>query len=717
MPRDIAVEISPDHARQAVDPVEIELLVPSIHCGGCISGIERRLDALDGVLSARVNLTAKRARATIDPDRTSAEALIEALTSAGWEARLFEPSVHGEAALDKTGRDLLMRIAVAGFASMNIMLLSVSVWSGAEPATRDILHWISGLLAIPAAGYAAVPFFRSAAQALKHGRLGMDVPISLAIILALVSSIITTAQSGEHAYFDAAVMLTFFLLIGRYLEHRTRAGARTAAAELMALSARSATRIAEDGSREEVSIDDIGPGDLIEVTAGERLPADGLIIHGNSDLDRALVTGESTPEPVGPGAEAHAGMLNLTGPLRLTVTATGDATLLAEIARLVDAAERGRGRYDRLADRAARVYSPGVHIIAGIAFLGWMYATGSWFVGLEIATAVLIITCPCALGLAVPTVHTVATGRLFRRGIYLKDGTELERLAEVDMIAFDKTGTLTDGKPRLVEWPSDTRAWEVAAALAGASRHPLSRAIAKEAAERGIVPAAIINIREVPGFGVEGEYVGRHVRLGRPEWVGADEDYAVAIDAGGMLEGFRFAETLRPDAAETCRALGEMGFDLAILSGDAEAAVLAIGAETGIAETHARLEPGDKLAWLEARRAEGRRVLMVGDGLNDGPALAAAHASMSPAAAADVAQAAAGLVFTGESLAAVTEAVTLARTARTRTFQSFGLAAVYNAIAMPLALAGFVTPLIAAVAMSGSSVAVVLNALRLRRVR
>lgn len=712
MPRDIVVE---DPAREPETRIEVELLVPNIRCGGCISGIERRLNALDGVLTARVNLTAKRARATIDPARTSAEALIETLTSAGWEARRFEPSVHGEAASDRTGRDLLMRIAVAGFASMNIMLLSVSVWSGAEPATRDILHWISGLIAIPAAGYAAVPFFRSALQALRHGRLGMDVPISLAIILALTSSIITTAQSGEHAYFDAAVMLTFFLLIGRYLEHRTRAGARTAAAELMALSARSATRIAEDGAREEVSIEEIRPGDLIEVTAGERLPADGVITDGNSDLDRALVTGESTPEPVGPGAEAHAGMLNLTGPLRLTVTATGDATLLAEIARLVDAAERGRGRYDRLADRAARVYSPGVHIVAGIAFFGWMYATGSWFTGLEVATAVLIITCPCALGLAVPTVHTVATGRLFRRGIYLKDGAELERLAEIDMIAFDKTGTLTDGKPRLVDSPADARSWEVAAALAGASRHPLSRAIAEEAKARGVTAAKVTNIREVPGFGVEGECVGRRIRLGRPEWVGTPSDYAVAIDAGGVLEGFRFAETLRPDAVETCRTLREKGFDLAILSGDAGDAVAAIAAETGITETHARLQPGDKLAWLEARHAEGRRVLMVGDGLNDGPALAAAHASMSPAAAADVAQAAAGLVFTGASLGAVAEALALARTARLRTFQSFGLAAIYNAVAMPTALAGLVTPLIAAVAMSGSSVAVVLNALRLRR--
>ncbi len=663
MPRDTATDTA--------SATEVELLVPGIRCGGCIAGVERRLGAIDGVLSARVNLTAKRARVAIDPARTDADALVAALAAGGWDARRFEPRVHGESGTDRTGRDLLLRIGVAGFASMNVMLLSVSVWSGAEGATRDLLHWVSALIALPAAAYAGMPFFRSAARALAHGRMGMDVPISLAIVLACVSSVIATAESGQHAYFDAAVMLTFFLLIGRYLEHRTRAGARSAAAELMALSARTAMRVAEDGAKALIEVDALRPGMVIEVAAGERLPADGTVIVGRSDLDRALVTGESVPEPVSEGAEVHAGMLNLTGPLRVAVTATGEATLLAEIARLVDAAERSRGRYERLADRAARIYSPGVHAVALLAFCGWLWATGSWFVGLEVATAVLIITCPCALGLAVPTVHTVATGRLFRRGIYLKDGAELERLAEVDTVVFDKTGTLTDGAPRVVEGPEDPRTWAVAAALAGGSRHPLSQAIAAAAEARGVAPAALREVREVPGYGVEALLPdaggGRRVRLGRPEWVGGAFDCAVAVDpgravtmdVGGAVAGFRLAETLRPGAAETCARLRAMGLDLAILSGDAAGAVAAVADETGIAKRQARLRPGEKFAWLEARRAEGRRVLMVGDGLNDGPALAAAHASMSPAGAADVAKAAAGLVFTGARLDAVAEAVAL----------------------------------------------------------
>ncbi len=286
------------------------------------------------------------------------------------------------------------------------------------------------------------------------------------------------------------------------------------------------------------------------------------------------------------------------------------------------------------------------------------------------------------------------------------------------MVAFDKTGTLTDGTPHLVEAPEDDAAWSVAAALAAGSRHPLSRAIAAAAQAKGIAPAALADIREVPGDGVEALQGGRLVRLGRPEWVGGGHRFAVAVAAGdGRIAGFRFAETLRPGAVETCARLRALGLDVAILSGDADEAVAAIASQTGIGERHARLRPGDKLAWLEARRAEGRRVLMVGDGLNDGPALAAAHASMSPAGAADVAKAAAGLVFTGASLCAVTEAVLLASAARRRTLQSFGIATVYNAVALPLAITGLVTPLIAAAAMSGSSILVVLNALRLRGAR
>jgi len=696
----------------------VDLMVPGISCAGCMGKVEAGLGKLAGVKSARVNLSLRRVRVVFDPAAASVDAVLERLGEIGYEARPYDRAAMAEIDRDTIGRDLLARMAVAGFAAMNVMLLSVSVWSGAEAATRDLLHWISALIALPAIAYSGVPFFRSALGALAARRLNMDVPISLAVCLAAGTSLYETTQGGEHAYFDAAISLIFFLLIGRYLDHRTRAVARSAAAELTALAARAATLIGADGARSTVAIEDLEPGALVEVAPGERVPADGHIEHGTSDLDRSMVTGETNPEPVGPGTDIHAGMLNLSGPLRVRVTATGEATLLAEIAAMVESAERGKTRYDRWADRAARIYAPGVHLVAAGAFVGWLWATGDWRLAVTIATAVLIITCPCALGLAVPAVHAVAGGRLFRRGIFLKDGGALERLAGIDTVVFDKTGTLTEGRPALAAGPpDDDPAWPVAAALAGASRHPLSRALAEAAGSHGIEPAALDGIREIPGAGVESQIDGKRVRLGRADWVGAAGGAATAVwlrvGDGDSVE-FTFEDVVRSDAREVCDALRARGLRLALFSGDASGAVESVARTVGIEDARATMTPADKLSALEGFAHDGARVLMVGDGINDAPALAAAHASMSPAAASDVSRAAAGLVFTGARLEPVLFAVGTARMARARALENFGLAAAYNAFAVPLALIGLVTPLIAALAMSGSSIVVTLNALRMR---
>ncbi len=457
-----AVEARHASAERWARPAEgggsgVDLMVPGISCAGCLAKIERGLGTAEGIVSARVNLSLRRVRVIFDPAATSVAMVLDRLAALGYEARPYDAAAMTEIDRDSVGRDLLARLAVAGFAAMNVMLLSVSVWSGAEAATRDLLHWISALIALPAVAWSGVPFFRSAASALKVRRLNMDVPISLAILLASGSSLYETIHHGQHAYFDAAVGLIFFLLIGRYLDHRTRAIARSAAAELTALSARAATLIAADGARETVAIEDLAPGALVEVAPGERVPADGRVEAGTSDLDRSMVTGETNPEPVAAGALVHAGMLNLSGPLRVRVTAAGEATLLAEIARMIESAERGKTVYDRWADRAARIYSPGVHFVAASSFLGWLWATGDVHRSLTVAISLLIITCPCALGLAVPAVHAVAGGRLFRRGIFLKDGAALERLARADMVVFDKTGTLTEGRPELEVRPAGVR--------------------------------------------------------------------------------------------------------------------------------------------------------------------------------------------------------------------------------------------------------------------
>ncbi|MEM1343811.1 MAG: heavy metal translocating P-type ATPase [Pseudomonadota bacterium] len=689
----------------------VELLVPDLRCAGCMRRVEGLLAEQPGIVSARVNLSEKRVRADLAPAFGDARALIAVLEEAGYAARLPDAETGALSAQRAEGRDLVRRIGVAGFAAMNVMLLSVSVWSGAEGATRDLLHWISALIALPTVAYSGRPFFASAISALRGRRLNMDVPISFAILLSFVGSILETARSGEHAYFDAALMLLFFLLIGRWLETNSRAEARSAAAELARLMPHETTVLVE-GTRQTLAIERLGAGMTVLLAPGDRVPADGVVAEGLSEIDRALLTGESRPEPASPGTVLHAGTLNLSGPLTMTVRATGKETVLADIARVVEAASQGRSRWDGWADRAARVYAPGVHLIALLAFIGWWSVGAGWAGSLQIACAVLIITCPCALALAVPTVHSVATAQLLRSGIYLKDGSELERLASVDTVALDKTGTLTDGRMRLVGGPAkDDPAWGVARALAEASRHPAARAVAEAAVHAP--PADVRDLRETPGIGVEGRLEGATVRLGR----GEGNEGTVLEPSPGRRIVLGFEEHLRPDAAETVAALHRLGLNTAVLTGDRAAAAETVAKHCGIETVHAALLPGEKLAYLENRKAEGQHVLMVGDGLNDGPALAGAHASMSPAEAADASRVAAGLVWSGRGLGAVATALRVARAARARAWESFAFAALYNAVAIPLAVGGQVTPLIAALAMSGSSVVVVANALRLRFVK
>jgi Cu2+-exporting ATPase len=612
-------------------------------------------------------------------------------------------------------------MAVAGFAAGNIMLLSVSVWSGATDATRDLFHWISALIALPTIAYAGRPFFSSAWRALEARALNMDVPISLGVLLAVAMSLYETATHGQHAWFDASVGLLFFLLVGRYLDHRMRDVARSAAARLMSLAARSAMLVESDGSVSHVPISEVVAGDCVRIAAGERMPVDGIVIDGASDIDRSMLTGEADAEPVAAGQKVFAGTLNLTGPLTVRASGASGDTLLADIVRLMEQAEKSGSRFVHIADRAARVYAPAVHILSAATLLGWLAVGAGWHMALSTAVAVLIITCPCALGLAVPAVQVVASGLLLRRGIMLKDGAALEKLARIDTVVFDKTGTLTRGVPELVESPvADVRVWSVAAALGRASRHPLARGLADACATRKIDAAVLIEVVEHPGSGIEARWNGETVRLGRHGWVGGVGDSAgdgrselwLRIGAATPVV-FRFEDALRSDAAETVAGLKERGFRVVLLSGDREQAVARMARRVGIAEWGFGCLPGDKAEALASLRADGRHVLMVGDGMNDAPALASADVSMSPASASDISQTAAGLVFTGTKLGPVLTALDTARAARWKILQNLTLAVVYNAVAVPIAMAGLATPLIAAVAMSSSSVIVTANALLL----
>lgn len=706
--------------RKANGLARLDLAVFGAKCAGCIRKIESGMSALDGMQSARLNLSTGRLSLVWTDGAFTPGLVTERLNGLGYRAAPFDPDA-AEKESDAEGRRLLRALAVAGFATANVMLLSVSVWAGGEEmgaGTRGLMHWVSALIAIPAALYSGQTFFSSAFHALKAGRANMDVPISLGVLLALSVSIFEFFNAGAHTYFDAAVMLLFFLLIGRYLDHRLRLKARAAARDLLALQAVTASRINADGTLTSVSARDIAPGDRLLLSPGDRAPVDGVIEEGSSDIDMSLVTGESAPVRASEGALLHSGVLNIASRLVMRATKTADASLVADLTRLIEAGEQSKSRYIRLADRAASLYVPVVHSLAALTFLGWYFLMDAGVrASILNAVALLIITCPCALGLAAPAVQVVATGRLFRSGVLVKSGDALERLAEVDAVIFDKTGTLTYGKPRLsnrAEISEDTLMG--AASLARISRHPLSRAIVAETGPGKAVPDAA----ETPGEGVEGTVAGERARLGRAEWVGAPASGDEAQEAWYRRGAeppvrFRFEDRLRADAAPTIRRLNDLGLRTEILSGDRRAAAAAAADALGVKDWRAGLAPRDKIDHLERLRAGGVRVAMVGDGLNDAPSLAGAHASLSPGAAADASQAAADFVYQGEGVAPIVEALLVARQARRRVVENFAFAALYNACAVPLAALGLVTPLIAAIAMSGSSMVVTLNALRLSK--
>ncbi|MEZ5812521.1 MAG: heavy metal translocating P-type ATPase [Rhizobiaceae bacterium] len=691
--------------------MQTSLAVPDLHCGACLRTVETALGRLDGVELARANLSARRVTVQWRADGEVPQ-IAQALERAGYAAHLNDPDrADGDEALKR----LIRAIAVAGFAAANIMLLSVSVWSGADAATRDLFHWISALIALPAVAYSGRIFFGSAWQALRARSLNMDVPIALAILLAFAMSLYETANHGEHAYFDAATTLMFFLLIGRALDHVMREKARSAVTGLARMSARGAVVLRDDGSRDYVGISDVRPGMRIIVAAGERIPVDGRVETGRSEIDCSIVTGESAPEAIAPGGAVRAGTLNLTGAVTMVAEATADDSFLAEMRRLMEAAEGGRARYRRIADRAAEIYAPAVHLAAAASFLAWYAISGDLHHSVYTAIAVLIITCPCALGLAVPVVQVVAARRLFESGIMVKDGAALERIAECDHVVFDKTGTLTADRVALADRGDiDADAMALAAAMASQSRHPYSRAIAA-AAEGG--EGRVGDVTEHPGFGLEAREGENLIRLGRPDWALDDatgiDDPVVLSSNGRLVAGFDFTSVPRADAGAAIAALRQMGLEAEILSGDRPATVRALAETLGVARFAGGVLPDGKLERLAVLGGEGHKALMVGDGINDAPALAAAHASMAPAGAADIGRQAAGFVFLRDSLMAVPLAVRTARNASRLVRQNFALAIAYNIVAVPAAALGYVTPLVAALAMSASSIVVIANALRL----
>ncbi len=700
-------------------PATTTLVIENMHCGSCISKVEAALGAVPGVTKARANLSIKRVVVTHSPLATDALALLGALDRAGFKgAELAAESTAREPSLDDS---YLKRIAVAGFAAANIMLLSVSVWSGASgdmPASlQTLFHWLSALIALPAVAYAGQPFFRSALTVLKARRVNMDVPISLGVTLTTGMSIFQTVRGSEQVYFDAAVMLLFFLLIGRALDERMRARAASAASDLLRLRATTATVIGEDGGTKRITARSLMPGMHVLTASGERFPVDGRIFSGDGEIDESLITGETRPRSIVPGDAIYAGTVNLGQSIIVEALATEDSTLVAEIGRLMAAAEQGRSSYVRLADRAARLYAPAVHALGLATFLGWIVLGHGWEQALTAAIAVLIITCPCALALAVPAVQVAATSRLFGRGVLLKVPDALERLAEIDTVVLDKTGTLTIGEPTLAATtPVSDMTLQRAATLAIASRHPYARAIVRAAKSRGLEVPTTSGVVETAGCGLARATQDVEERLGSARWCGAVAGDTAALwyrAPGEAPVRFDLTDKMRPDARTVIAVLKAAGLSVELLSGDRTAEVERIAGEIGISQYAGELLPAQKLSRIDELKAAGHRVLMIGDGLNDAPALAAGHASLSPATAIDIAQTAADAIIQGEALAPVIEILSVAREVRRMSLQNFAIAIGYNIIFVPLAVAGLVTPLIAAAAMSASSIAVTANAIRL----
>jgi Cu2+-exporting ATPase len=692
----------------------MDIAVHGARCANCLAKIEHGARAISGVVGARLNLSTGKLHVTWRDNADAPAAIVQRLRALGYEAAPFDAGQSLDAD-DRYGADLLRCLAVAGFGAVFVVGLTDAIWYGGEElsdAGRNLMFGLAAVISIPVTLFAARPFVASALKALRARQTNMDVPIVLAIVLALALSVYQTLIHARHTYFDAAVMLAFLLLIGRYLDFRLRAVARSAARHLLTLQTALARRLRPDEALETVAAAELEPGDRVLLAAGERVPADGRLDRA-TEADISLVTGESVPAGFAPGEVIRAGSIILDHPVVLCVEARTADSLVADLARLLEAGQQTRSLYVRLADRAARAYVPFVTAASLFVFGGWL-----WFAPLSTALtnaiAVLIITCPCALGLAVPAVQIVATGRLFNRGIFVKSGDALERLAEVDTAIFDKTGTLTSGDLVLANREAvQPETLEAAARLARASRHPLARAVAAAAGEGQVAD----EVRELPGLGLEAMVDGERWRLGSAAWCGVEGD----APRGALWFGngtqhpvcFLFEDHLHPEAGTVISDLAARRIAIEMLTGDRAPVAAQVAAEAGVARWHASAGPMEKAAHIRALRDKGHHVLMVGDGINDAGALAQAHVSIAPGTAADVSQRAADLVLRGRSLAPIVEAIDVARKARRLVLQNLVFAAVYNVAAIPLAAMGLVTPLIAAAAMAGSSLIVTLNALRL----
>jgi len=705
---------------------EAALILENIVCAACIWLNERHIAGLPGVLSVEINYATRRARVRWDNSRIQLSAILKAVSDIGYIAHPFDPG-RSDDIYKRERNTAIKRLAIAGLGMMQVMMYALPSYTATDMTDeiRLLMRWASLVLTIPVVLYSAWPFFIGAWRDLKRRMLGMDVPVALGVGTAFVASVYSTFSGDGEVYYDSVTMFVFLLLTGRFLEMNARRRAGAAVEELVKLIPAATTRLPHWPARDEeqVPVARLAVGDHVLVRPGETLPADGVVVEGDSAVSEAMLTGESLPVSKNAHAKVVGGSLNQASPLVVRVDKLGADTRLASIVRLLDRAQSEKPRIGQLADRAAAWFVGLLLLITFFVGLAWYFVDPSRT--LWIVVSILVVTCPCALGLATPAALTTATGRLTRLGLLTTRGHALETLARATDLVFDKTGTLTHGRlsvRRVV--PLGGRSAEevgrIAAALEAGSEHPIARALCQGLPEAASIPAG--NIRNTPGRGVEGTISGRTYRLGSPRFAAAGApppesdggaSWVALAEENEPIAWFALADTPRADADAALSALRRQGLRLHLLSGDAEGAVKATAQQLGIDEWHAGALPEDKLAYVKALQQQGRIVAMVGDGINDAPVLAGAQVSIAMGEGTDVAQAAADMVMLGSRLATLAEGVALARKTQQIIRQNLGWALGYNLIAIPAAALGYVTPWMAGIGMSASSLLVVLNALRL----
>lgn len=706
------------------DLASTSLMIEGISCAACGWLIEKHLRGLGEVAEANLNLSNHRLRVRWNDATLPLSELLSELRRIGYAAHPYQADQAAER-LARENRRSMRQLGVTGLLWMQVMMATMATWPefniDLSPGMASILRWTALLLTTPIVFYCCTDFFKGAVRDLRTRHLTMDVSVSLAIGGAYLAGVWSTVTGQGELYFDAVGMFALFLLAGRFLERRARERTAAATAQLVNLLPASCLKLAEDGQTVRILLSELQLGDEVLVHPGALIPADGRILSGQSSIDESVLTGEYLPQARSVGDAVTAGTLNVEGALTIEVKALGDNTRLSAIVALLERAQSDKPRLAELADRVAQWFLLIVLLTAAVIGLVW------WQIDPQrafwIVLALLVATCPCALSLATPTALTTATGTLHKLGLLLTRGHVLEGLNHIDTVIFDKTGTLTEGRLTLREVRplaglDANVCLELAAALENRSEHPIARAF-------GRAPQAAETVESIPGLGLQGTVAGRTLRIGQPEFVatgyagtapaipGGQGQWLLLGDTHGPLAWLVLNDRLREDAPELLRACKQRGWKTVLLSGDSSPMVGEIARELNIEDAHGGMTPTDKLAHLQRLQAEGCRVLMLGDGVNDAPVLAAADISVAMGTATDLAKTSADAVLLSNRLGSLVQAFTVARRSRRIIIENLAWASLYNGLILPFAAIGWVTPLWAALGMSASSLLVVLNAMRL----